>query len=235
MNSSPTSVSNFLPSRLAVEPDESFASGRAVADAVGAVAVPGHAPQPEVRVADRHGLAPVSARPWRTRPATGAWPRRSASRSRAAAPPSISWPSGVTRDLGVAQVGVRERQRARRGPVSPSVELDHPERAVRRDVPLPFAEDAEPAVLESDQVGEGVVRRLVPDLADLDELRPAGLAMALETRATKTSIGERAAIGDLEPSRMHPDVCAGPGSDDVTVSLAEGLNHAEAASKSSGR
>ena len=79
-------------------------------------------------------------------------------------------------DLGIRRSAIGRVSEGDRGPFAAVSRADDPDRAVRRHVPLPFAEHAEPAVVEPHQVGERVVRALVPDLPDLDELGPAGLA-----------------------------------------------------------
>ena len=73
-------------------------------------------------------------------------------------------------DLGVTQIGLRRGQEGGTGPGLAIGRCDDPQGTVWRDMPLALAEDADPAVPEADQVGEGIVRCLIPNLADTKQL-----------------------------------------------------------------
>ena len=154
--------------RAGVKPDEVL-SRVVVTDAVSRFVVPRRPPQPQVRVADSDRVAPVfsiSGKPCeRLMPEFGGLLQR----SRAAQHQSTSGRHG---DFGVAQVSLRISQQRNRRPV-PSVRgRDDAQRAIRRNMGAAFAKDAEPPVVEPDQVGERVVRRAVPDLPHFNNFAP---------------------------------------------------------------
>ena len=61
-----------------------------------------------------------------------------------------------------------------RGPIRAVWRNDDPEGAISGDMGLAFPKDAEPFSLEPNQIGEGVMRGMFPDLAHLNQLPRGG-------------------------------------------------------------
>src|SRR6266540_1933395 len=73
-------------------------------------------------------------------------------------------------DLRDAKIAFGALDQRSGGPIPAVLRGDDPQGAVGRHVSLAFAEHAKPTVLESDQVGECIMGRAVPDFARLDQL-----------------------------------------------------------------
>ena len=128
--------------------------------------MPRHPPQPEVGIGDRHAVAPSPAVIGEIGDAlVGGC--RFVVQGGGARQHQLAF--GRNGDLGIAQIRRFRRHPGRRLPFFAIFRHNDAQRAVRRNVAFSFAEHAEPLILKAHQVGEGIVRRLVPDLVLFDQ------------------------------------------------------------------
>ncbi|MCL6441236.1 MAG: fumarylacetoacetate hydrolase family protein [Thermoleophilum sp.] len=155
------------PGAARVQADER-GTRRAVTDAVGPAQMPGNPPQPHIRVPDCDGFSPVAA----VHREPG---QRLVTRAR-----GLVQSSGgrqhqtVVRcdaQLGIAEVGARAGQQGGRSPHLAVCRTQHANHAVVGDVAAALTKDAIPALLETSQVREGIVRRAAPDQPNLGQFR----------------------------------------------------------------
>ena len=93
------------------------------------------------------------------------------------APESINWPCGVSVIFASRRSESGDVMRAADSHFSPSAEVITRKCAIGRNVRFAFAKHAVPAVFEANEIGERVVRRLVPNFAASTSSASAATAM----------------------------------------------------------
>ena len=115
---------------------------------------------------------------------------------------------GGDRDLGVAEVGRRRREKGGGFPRESIRGDQDADGAIGGSMGFAFAEDAEPAILEAKEVCECVVRGLVPDAADAEQPGGAGKAVRAGAKAKSQESGTeegRREEGRSRHGRVSPD------------------------------